>query len=334
MYVEHNHGLYIMARLFKQVAQNELIALQTAFDPTSTANTQMETLLVTALDSVNPVSAPVTLGTGSDVVSLTMSEDMSRSTNAKVAFAVDGKPVGTETISALHSAGQSQVVDLQGSWGLGTHLVTVTLKNPGSGSNPVAIRAAYVTSISYDGATQSASTTKLTNATAHSFSVVSATTYSPGAVGGNLTTLGNDTVLLGNGAETINAMGPSVSVVGSAGMLTFVGSSGADSITAGQGSIYVTPGTNSLTFDVGSGSSTIASGMGQEVFDVVNGNAGGTLILSGFTPGKDVVHLVGFDGTGIKNQIIGHSSSQFTLTDNTTIIVGGLRDIGAGSVFG
>ena len=296
----------------------------------------METLLVRMLDRMNPVPVPVTLGTGADVISLTMSEDMSRNTNAKVAFAVDGKPVGMQTISALHSAGQSQIVNLQGNWGLGTHLVTATLENPGAGSNPAAIRAAYITSVSYDGATQTAPTIKLTDTTAHSLPVVSATTYSPGATGGSLTTLGNDTVLLGSGAETINAMGPSVSVTGSTGMLTFVGSAGSDSITAGSGSIYVTPGSNSLTFDVGSGSSTIMSGIGQgqDVFDVVNGKAGGTLIFAGFTPGKDVVHLIGFDGTGIKDQSIGHSSSQFTLTDNTTIIVGGLRGIGAISVFG
>ncbi len=323
-----------MTRLIEQIAQNDLIALQTASDPASTSNTQMEALLVRMLDRMNPVPVQVTLGTGADVVSLTMSEDISRSIDAKVVFAVDGKLVGTETISALHSAGQSQVVDLQGSWGLGTHLVTATLENPGSGNNPTAVRAAYITSVSYDGATQTASMVKLADANARNFSVVSATTYSPGAAGGSLTTLGNDTVLLGSGDETISAMGPSVSVVGSTGMLTFVGSSGSDSITAGSGSIYVTPGTGSLTFDVGSGSSTVASGMGQEVFDVVSGKAGGTFILNGFTPGKDVVHLVGFDGTGLKNQIIGHSSSQFTLTDNTTIIVGGLRNIGAASVFG
>ena len=323
-----------MTRLTEKVAQNHLVALQTAPDSASASSAQMEALLVRMLDRVNPIPGPVTLGAGADVISLTMSEDMSRNTNAKVAFAVDGKPVGMQTILALHSAGQSQVVDLQGNWGLGTHLVTATLENPGAGSNPAAIRAAYITSVSYDGATQTAPTIKLTNTTAHSLPVVSATIYSPGAAGGSLTTLGNDIVLLGSGAETINAMGPSVSVTGSTGMLTFVGSAGSDSITAGSGSIYATPGTDNLTFDVGSGSSTIASGMGQEVFDVVNGKAGGTLIFGGFTPGKDVVHLIGFDGTGIKDQIIGHSSSQFTLTDNTTIIVDGLRGIGAISVFG
>lgn len=320
----------MMKRLIEQVAQNGLVTLQTSPDPVSASKMQMEALLV----RMNPAPIPVTLGTGADVISLTMSEDMSRSTNARVTFAVDDKPVGTQTISALHSAGQSQIVNLQGSWGLGTHLVTATLVNPSAGSNPAAIRAAYITSVSYDGATQTAPMVKLINTTAHSLPIVSATTYRPGAAGGSLTTFGNDTVLLGTGAETISAMGPSVSITGSTGMLTFVGSAGSDSITAGSGSIYATPSTNSLTFDVGSGSSTIVSGMGQEVFDVVNGKAGGTLILNGFTPGKDVVHLIGFDGTGLKNQIIGHSSSQFTLTDNTTIIVGGLRSIGAASVFG
>lgn len=174
----------------------------------------------------------------------------------------------------------------------------------------------------------------VSGAAGKSVTLVSATTYSPGAVGGSLTTLGNDTVLMGTGAETIDAMGPSVSVAGGAGALTFLGHTGTDSISAGSGSIYVTPGTGSLTMRVGSGSSTIAAGMGQEVFTVVNGSAGGDLIINSFVPGNDVVHLVGFSGTGIQSQIIGHSSSQFTLTDNTTVIVTGLRDIGAGSVFG
>ena len=320
--------------LLEELLQNDIIALEGAESPGFGNTAGIEAAMVRMLRGLNPVPAPVTLGSGSDAIDVSVSGDLYQGQNARVAFSVDGQAVGVETISALHSAGQSQVVTLDGNWGLGTHVVTATLQNPSSSYGIGVGRVAYIVPISYDDAAQTVASVTVSGAAGKSVTLVSATTYSPGAAGGSLTTLGNDTVLMGTGAETIDAMGPSVSVAGGAGALTFLEHTGMDSISAGSGSIYVEPGTGSLAMSVGSGSSTIAAGMGREIFTVVNGSAGGDLIINSFVPGNDVVHLVGFNGTGIQSQIIGHSSSQFTLTDNTTVIVTGFRDIGAGSVFG
>ena len=320
--------------LLEEMMQNIIIALEDAQGSGLASTAAIEAAMIRMLNSTNHVPPPVILGNGSNAISLNVSSDLYQGQFANVAFSVDGRSVGTETISALHSVGQSQVVTLDGDWGLGTHVVTATLQNPAPNYGLDVGRIAYVTPVSYDGAAQFGAGATVSGAAGKSLSLVSATTYSSGAAGGRVAPFGHDTVLMGTGAETIDAMGPSVSVAGGAGALTFLGHTGSDTISAGSGSIYVTPGTGSLAMSVGSGSSTIASGMGREIFTVVNGSAGGDLIINNFVPGNDIVHLVGFNGSGIQSQIIGHSSSQFTLTDNTTIIVTGFRDIGAGSVFG
>lgn len=94
--------------------------------------------------------APVTLGTGPDVVSLQLSED-SWQGDAQVALSVDGKQMSVQTITASHASGALQTVNLCGTWGAGQHTITVGFLNDAYGGSASTDRNAYVGSASYDG---------------------------------------------------------------------------------------------------------------------------------------------------------------------------------------
>ena len=165
---------------------------------------------------------------------------------------------------------------------------------------------------------------------------MSSATYSEGAAGGTVTTLGNDTVNVGAGAVTIKANGPSANVVGGSGAMTFVASSGNDIILAGTGNSTVTGGSGSLAFTAGKNSNaTITTGTGKETFDVINGQAGGTLTINGFQAGTDLIHLQGYSGTGIQSQqSISGGSTLITLADNTRISLAGYTASNSQPLFG
>ena len=78
--------------------------------------------------TVNAVSSPppVTTGTGSDTIVLSMSEDAYNG-DAQFTVAVDGTQLGgTFTTTALHASGASQNFTFDGDWAPGAHTVTVT----------------------------------------------------------------------------------------------------------------------------------------------------------------------------------------------------------------
>lgn len=116
----------------EEMLQNDIIALEGTASSVLGGTAKIEAAMIQMLRGLNPVPPPVILGSGSDTINVSVSGDLYQGQNAKVAFSVDGQAVGVETISALHSAGRSQVVTLDGNWGLGAHVVTATLQNPNS----------------------------------------------------------------------------------------------------------------------------------------------------------------------------------------------------------
>jgi hypothetical protein len=101
-----------------------------------------------------PNSAPASssaTGPGSLVVNL--SENAWQG-DAQVIISVGGKQVGgTQTITASHSAGQSQAVQLQGDFGSGQNTVSVNFINDAYGGSAGADRNVYVDSIVANGTT-------------------------------------------------------------------------------------------------------------------------------------------------------------------------------------
>ncbi len=161
----------------------------------------------------------------------------------------------------------------------------------------------------------------------------SGTTYNPGSAGGTITTTGPDTVNVGSGAVTVNANGPSVNVVGGGGRLTFIGSSGNDTVSGGSGDVGINGNGDTLDFTAGSGYSTINAGSGSETYNIVDGQAGGFLKISGFVPGLDSIHLSGFGQNAVVTDGVGGGSTYLTLTDNTTIALVGLTQSGTQGLF-
>ena len=136
-----------------------------------------------------------------------------------------------------------------------------------------------------------------------------------GAAGGTVATAGNETVYVGSGAVTIRAAGPSTTVVGGPGAMTFIAGSGNETITAGSGLSIVKAGSGALTFTAAKdATAAIAAGSGHELFDIVQGQAGGTLAISGFKAGTDIIHLQGYAGSGVQSEVTNSTGTLITLS--------------------
>jgi hypothetical protein len=101
--------------------------------------------------AVTDFGSPGVIGSGSDTLALSMSEDPYKG-DAQFTVAVDGiQLAGTFTATALHSAGASQSFTFNGDWGIGNHTVTVELLNDLYAGTPDTDRNLYIDAISYDG---------------------------------------------------------------------------------------------------------------------------------------------------------------------------------------
>ena len=105
----------------------------------------------------------VTLGTGPDAIVVGVSEDAWQG-NAQFTLQVDGKQIGgMQTTTASHGAGQTQLFTLDGSFGVGVHMVTATFLNDAWGGTATTDRNLYVDSISAGGKDAAASAALMSN---------------------------------------------------------------------------------------------------------------------------------------------------------------------------
>ena len=142
---------------------------------------------------------------------------------------------------------------------------------------------------------------------------------------------GNTTVVAGTGASTL---------VGGSGDQEFVGAtSGHATIFSGVGNTTLFSGGEALTavlqnsgqaidsIVLQSGDATIwgASGTnaGTDVYDVINGTAGGQNMIFGFKPGQDVVNLYGYSA-GAAHIVANSGGTAMTLPDGTAIAFVGI----------
>ena len=122
-----------------------------------------------------PVPTPTgtVVGSGSDTILLTMSEDAdgpvgAAGRDAEFTLNVDGQQIGgLQTVTASHSAGQTQTFTFQGNFAPGQHVLTVTFANNSMTAGDKAAfndggdRNVYVNSVTYDGASVSSTTTPI-----------------------------------------------------------------------------------------------------------------------------------------------------------------------------
>jgi hypothetical protein len=141
----------------------------------------------------------VTIGTGTDTLVLTVSEDAylnndgTSDANGDVAFtvSVDGKQVaGNFFALASQAAGASQAFTLKGNWGPGTHTVTTTFLNDAWGGTASTDRNLFVNDVVYDGADTKQTASLYSNGAAN-FTVTD-TTALPAAVTGT----GSDSLVI------------------------------------------------------------------------------------------------------------------------------------------
>ncbi|MBC7801291.1 MAG: right-handed parallel beta-helix repeat-containing protein [Gemmatimonadaceae bacterium] len=108
--------------------------------------------------STPPVSTPpappptVAVGSGPDRLTLRMAEDAWQG-DAQFTVKVDGVQIGgVQTVTALRSAGASQVFEIRGTFGPAAHSVAIAFVNDAYAGTPDTDRNLYIESLGYNGA--------------------------------------------------------------------------------------------------------------------------------------------------------------------------------------
>ena len=100
--------------------------------------------------STQSIIQPINIGSGIDLLTLQLNEDAWNG-DAQFTISVDGQTIGgTQTVTALRSASQTQAVNVRGNFGSGAHKVTVTFLNDADGGTTLTDRNLFVTSGSID----------------------------------------------------------------------------------------------------------------------------------------------------------------------------------------
>ena len=97
-------------------------------------------------------SPVVTVGSGPDTMSLSISEDAWNG-DAQFTLSIDGAQVGgTQTAAASHGSGHTEIFNVLGTFGTGSHTAAVNFLNDAWGGSPSTDRNLYVDSAALDGA--------------------------------------------------------------------------------------------------------------------------------------------------------------------------------------
>jgi parallel beta-helix repeat protein len=140
---------------------------------------------LTVTDAAAAVVAPA--AAAQDTLTLSMAEDAYLG-DAQFTVKVDGVAVGgVNTVSTLHSSGASQMFNLTGNFGTGTHDVAVTFINDAYGGSASTDRNLFVNGVAYNGTANQASGTLSSNGTLH-FSISGAAASSTPVVVAPVTT--------------------------------------------------------------------------------------------------------------------------------------------------
>ena len=148
---------------------------------------------------------------------------------------------------------------------------------------------------------------------------------------------GNETLGGGNGNATMVAGTGSSTLVGGSGNQEFVGAAsgqatafsgiGNSKIFTGGGTMTIilqNTGATASTVVLQSGRATVSgANSGTDIYDVINGSAGGHDLIVGFKPGQDIVNLYGY-GAGAAHIVSNSGGAAITLPDGTAITFVGI----------
>ncbi len=97
------------------------------------------------------VQAPISIGTGPDTISVVASEDAWQG-DALMTISVDGTAVGAPiAVTASRAAGATELFDVHGTFGAGSHTVSVAFTNDAYGGTAATDRNLFVQSVTVDG---------------------------------------------------------------------------------------------------------------------------------------------------------------------------------------
>ena len=152
----------------------------------------------------------VTLGSGPDKLVLNVAEDAYQG-NAEFVVGVDGTQIGgIQTATASHASGASQLFNIMGNFGNGTHTVEVSFLNDQYGGSSTADRNLYVNSSSIDGSAITGGSLSLQNTGLQTFTFTE-TMAEASAQGGASSSNGGSgstvvvptTIAVGSGSDTV-----------------------------------------------------------------------------------------------------------------------------------
>jgi hypothetical protein len=143
--------------------------------PTPTAPTPTNPIPTTPTAPTTPTGVVTKVGTGSDTLTLKITQDAYKGDSQYAVF-VDGKQIGgTFTAKALHNSGQYDTLEIKGDWGVGNHTVGVKLLNDLYGGSPTTDRNVYVESATYNNSAVSGSYQYVNSADMKSFTIADST---------------------------------------------------------------------------------------------------------------------------------------------------------------
>ena len=168
---------------------------------------------------------------------------------------------------------------------------------------------------------------------------------SGGKEGSNLLVGGTGDATLfggGNGDVLVAGLGSNILVAGS-GNETLTGAfpgyvtSGNNVFFSGSGNAAITTGNGNDTVFAGSGTSTVTLGAGADLVAIVNGGAGGNIVINGFDAAQgDRITLQGYGADAAANAVNsattqGGSGSAITLADGTKVTFTGVTSLDGNS---
>ncbi len=165
-----------------------------------------------ATPSPTPATATSTSSPGgSDTLVLYLSEDAWQG-DAQFTVSVDGQQVGgANSVTASHSAGQSETFTFQGNFGSGSHTVGISFINDAYGGSPSMDRNLYVDGLSYDGSSPGSDTATLDSNGTDYFTTGGTTTPTSSAGGSDTIVLDmSEDAWLGDAQFTVSVDGQQV----------------------------------------------------------------------------------------------------------------------------
>jgi uncharacterized protein (TIGR01370 family) len=258
-----NRNLYMDAISYDGTNTNQSAAV-TGFVPNNFTVTD-----TTAIPSTAILPPPVSTGSGSDTLVLSMSEDAYKG-DAQFTVSVDGRQLGgTFATTAWHAAGESQSFIFKGDFGTGQHTVAVDFLNDAYAGTASTDRNLYVNGVSYNG-TATGQTLALMAGGPKTFAVSGGTTPSVSEVSDHGTlqeslsqvgsyNVGGDVVMLDSGNVG------SVTLGSGASQISFIGAS-AITLTGGSGTSVVASDTGNNTFIAGTGGLDVTGGGGADAY--------------------------------------------------------------------